>query len=113
MSNSTFSHDDNNQDNNSQIVPLSSNTSRAEKARLIIAGFSPILDEKGKKPIQIGNVLNEENSNYVDLFSEISLDLEESSLLRLNDIWITLMGVTFFQPLFGFTGIYNYILKII
>jgi len=106
MSTSTISNDENSQDNNSQTIPLPNNTTRAEKARLIIAGFSPILDEKGKKPVQIGNVLNEENSNYVDLFSEISLDLEESSLLRLNDIWITLMGVTFYQPLFGITGIY-------
>eukprot|EP00833_Pecoramyces_ruminatium_P012690 jgi/Orpsp1_1/1186722/evm.model.d7180000052790.1 len=96
--------DSNSVDNfaNPQQLPIS-NTTRAEKARLIIAGFSPILDEKGKKPTQIGNVLNEENSNYVDLFSNISLDLEESSLLRLNDIWITLMGVTFYEPLFGIT----------
>ncbi|KAL6602616.1 hypothetical protein U3516DRAFT_558860 [Neocallimastix sp. 'constans'] len=104
FSQSMLSNDDGDNESiaNPQQIPIS-NTTRAEKARLIIAGFSPILDEKGKKPIQIGNVLNEENSNYVDLFSNISLDSEDSSLLRLNDIWITLMGVTFYQPLFGFT----------
>ena len=74
---------------------------RVEKARLLNAGFSMILDEDGKRPVSIGNSLKG------DSFLKSNMDIERQDL-RFNDIVFTFMGISFNSELFNrFGGMIN------
>ena len=68
--------------------------SRTERARLIKAGFEPILDKDGHIITSIGPSYAEREQ------LKIKLDLEEKDKLRQNDISFTFMGVTFKDGIF-------------